>query len=122
LSSGYFSITRGHLKTIDQPKAAREPIKVLRLLMKGLVPEERDRIWLANFQGVPIARAGAALDLIYLDEEHRILQATEILPDRKYEPFTGRPASALLLLPKTIARSRTFTGDEIAFYPAESRR
>jgi hypothetical protein len=99
--------------------AACEPIKVLRLLMKGLGPDERDGIWLVNFQGVPIARAGTAFDLIYLDEDHRVLQTIEIAPDRDYAPFRGQPASVLILPPKTISRSKTFTGDEIAFYALE---
>jgi hypothetical protein len=99
--------------------AATDPIKVLRLLMKGLVPDERDGICLINFQGVPIARAAAAFDVIYLDERHRVLRAIEIEPGREYAPFRGQPASALILPPKTIARSKTFTGDEIAFHALE---
>ena len=99
--------------------AANDPIKVLRLLMKGLVPDERDGIWLINFGGVPIARAGAPFDMIYLDEEHRVLHTIEVAPDREYAPFRGQPASALILPPKTIGRSKTFTGDEIAFYALE---
>jgi hypothetical protein len=100
--------------------AAREPIKVLRILMEGLAPNERNGIWLVNFHGVPIARALAVFDLIHLDEEHRVLQAIEIAQNRDVEPFLGNPASALILPPKTIARSRSFTGDAIILEPSSA--
>lgn len=97
--------------------AAREPIKVLRILMEGLAPNERNGIWLVNFHGVPITRALAVFDLIHLDEEHRILQAIEMAQGRDVEPFNGHPSSALILPPKTIVRSRSFTGDAIILEP-----
>lgn len=100
--------------------AAREPIKVLKILMEGLAPDERNGVWLVNFHGVPIARAAACFDLIHLDRENRVLQAIEIAQERDIEPFDGHPASALILQPKTIARSKTFTGDPITLEP-ESR-
>ncbi|SRR5579871_1076292 len=93
--------------------AAREPIKVLKILMEGLAPDERNGVWLVNFHGVPIARAAAVFDLIHLDQEHRVLQAVEISLGRDIEPFDGHPASALILPPRSIARSKTFTGDPI---------
>lgn len=99
--------------------AATDPIKVLRVLMKGLVPNERDGTLLINFREVPIARTEAAFDMIYLDEEHRVLHCVEIVPEREYARFDGQPASALILPPRTIGRSKTFTGDEITFYALE---
>ncbi len=81
--------------------------------MKGLAPDERNGVWLVNFQEVPIARTASGFDLIYLDGEHRVLEAIEISQDREFEPFKGHPASALILQPKTITRSKTFTGDRI---------
>jgi hypothetical protein len=101
--------------------ASREPIKVLKILMEGLAPHARNGIWLTNFSGVPIARATSSFDLIYLDEEHQVLQATEISQESAFEPFQGEPASALILQPKTIARSKTFTGDRITLDPADLR-
>jgi hypothetical protein len=100
---------------------AREPIKVLKILMEGLAPHARNGIWLINFSGIPIARAASSFDLIYLDEEHHVLQATEISQDSDFEPFNGEPSSALILQPKTIARSKTFTGDRITLDPADLR-
>ena len=101
--------------------AAREPIKVLKILMEGLAPHARNGIWLVNFKGVPIARAASGFDLVYLDEEDRVLQATEITEQSEFQPFKGQPASALILQPQTIARSKTFTGDRLALDRAEHR-
>lgn len=101
--------------------AEREPIKVLKILMGGLAPDARSGIWLTHFQGVPAARAASSFDLIYLDDQHRVLHAVEISKHSEFKPFKGQPASALILQPKTIARSKTFSGDRIALNPAENR-
>ena len=101
--------------------AAREPIKALKILTEGLTSHTRNGIWLVNFQGVPVARAASEFDLIYLDDEHRVLQGIEISQDRELEPFIGQPASVLILPPKTIARSRTFTGDRLTIESTENR-
>jgi hypothetical protein len=101
--------------------AARESTKVLWILSEGLAAHARNGFWLVNFERVPITRAASDFDLIYLDEEHRVLQAVEVSQDREFEPFKGHAASALILQPKTIARSRTFTGDRIMLDTAEHR-
>ena len=101
--------------------AAREPIKALKILTEGLASHTRNGIWLVNFQGVPAARAASEFDLIYLDEEHRVLHGIEISQGRELEQFSGHPASALILPPKTITRSRTFTGDRLTIESTENR-
>jgi hypothetical protein len=98
--------------------AAREPIKVLKILTQGLAAHTRYGIWLINCQGVPVARAASDFDLLYLDEEHRVLHGIELSPSGEFEPFRGHSASILILQSKTIARSRTFTGDRIRIDPA----
>lgn len=93
--------------------AAREPLKVLKILMEGLPRNAPDGLWLVNFKGVPVARSHNPYDLVYLDEHARVVQAIEISPASIFEPFTGSPASALILPSKAVARSRTFSGDII---------
>ena len=100
--------------------AAREPIKVLKILTEGLAAHTRYGIWLVNCQGVPVARSASEFDLLYLDEEHRVLHGIEISRDGDFEPFRGHSVSILVLQPKTIARSRTFTGDRITIDSAQS--
>src|ERR1700740_1950475 len=69
--------------------AAREPIKVLKVLTEGLAPHTRYGIWLVNCQGVPVTRAASEFDLVYLDEEHRVLNGFEVSQGGEFEPFTG---------------------------------
>jgi hypothetical protein len=82
--------------------------------MQGLAPLERNGVLLLNFKGVPVTLAASAFDLIYLDEEHRVLHGVEISPGSGFDLYNGNAASALILPPKTIARSKTFTGDRLS--------
>jgi hypothetical protein len=100
--------------------AACEPIKVLKILTQGLAAHTRYGIWLVNCQGVPVARAASEFDLLYLDEQQRVLHGIELSRNGEFEPFRGHAASILILQSKTIARSRTFTGDRIRIDSVES--
>src|ERR1700752_3424366 len=62
----------------------REPIKVLKILMEGLAPEDKAGLWLINFRGVPIARSHSPFDLAFLDEDNRIIQAVEITQTSRF--------------------------------------
>ncbi|MGB6191625.1 MAG: hypothetical protein WBF42_04090 [Terracidiphilus sp.] len=93
--------------------AAREPLKVLKILMEGLAPSARNGIWLVNFKGIPVARSHSAFDLVYLDDEHRVVHAIEITRRGEFTPFKGDPTSALILPETSLIRSKTFTGDRL---------
>jgi hypothetical protein len=95
--------------------AAREPLKVLKVLMEGLGPDCRAGLWLTNFRGVPVARTLSPFDLIYLDKDYGVVHCVEISTDGEYEPFRGDPASALVLPPTTIMSSKTNVGDKLIF-------
>lgn len=99
--------------------SAREPIKVLKILMEGPAPEDLDGLWLINFRGVPVARSHNPFDLAYLDQDNRILQAVEITQTSRFVPFKGQPASALILPPRSLSRTQSFTGDRIQFTEVE---
>lgn len=104
------------LKAVD---AAREPIRVLKLVMEGLAPNDADGLWVINFHGIPIARTSNPFDLVYLDDGFRVLQAIEISRDSVFEPFKGQPESALILPAHTVLKSKTFTGDQVLIANAE---
>jgi hypothetical protein len=93
--------------------AERYPLKVLKILMEGLAPSARGGIWLVNFKGIPVARSHSAFDLVYLDSEHRVVQAIEISQSSEFTPFKGDPSSALILPATTLIRSKTFSGDRL---------
>lgn len=98
--------------------AATEPMKVLKILMEGLSPHARNGIWLVNFKGIPVARSYSAFDLVYLDNEHRVVHAIEISKSSEFTPFKGDPSSALILPATSVARAKTFTGDRLTISEA----
>jgi hypothetical protein len=101
--------------------AAREPGEVRKIFVKGLPAQARNGVWLVNFETAPALRPESALDVIYLDEEGRVLHAVEISTENEFEPFKGQSPSVLILPPKTIARSKTFTGDPITIDQIENQ-
>jgi hypothetical protein len=117
-NAGSERILSPRLVVID---AAREPIMVRKIFKEGPGAQARNGIWLANFRGVPFAKPASEFDLIYLDEDYRVLHAVEVSLDGEFEPFKGNAASALILLPGTIGRSKTFTGDRITIEPSENQ-
>ncbi len=114
LFSAYNEATKKTLaEGVTVVDAAREPIKVLKVLMEGLPSSAKKGLWFTNFSGIPVARAQTPFDLVYLDDLSCVVHCVEISLDSKFEPFKGIPASALILPPKSIRSSKTFTGDRI---------
>lgn len=99
--------------SVASVNAALEPLKVLKVLIEGLPANARTGLWLTNFKGVPVARTLSPFDLIYLDKENKVLHGVELSKDGEFAPFRGRPASALVLPPQTLATSRTREGDQL---------
>ena len=97
-----------------------EPIKVLKILMEGLAGTTGAGHWITRFHGLPIARSYSPFDLIYLDDEYRVVHDVEITQNSNFVPFKGLPTSALVLPPRSIASSKTFTGDRIALRALET--
>ena len=97
-----------------------EPIKVLKILMEGLAPASGSGIWITRFHGLPIARSYTPFDLIYLDDDRRVVHDVEITQTSNFVPFKGLPTSALILPPRSITSSKTFTGDRIALRVIET--
>ncbi len=114
-NEGSKRILSPRLSVVD---AAREPLKVLKILMEGLAPSARNGIWLVNFKGIPVARSHSAFDLVYLDDEHRVVHAIEITRSSEFTPFKGDPTSALILPETSLIRAKTFTGDRLTLSEA----
>jgi len=97
-----------------------EPIKVLKILLEGLTPAAGAGIWITRFHGLPVARSYSPFDLVYLDNEYRVVHHVEITKSSNFVPFKGLPTCALVLPPSTIASSKIFTGDHIVIRADES--
>ena len=93
--------------------------KQLKVLMENLSIKADAGLWLTPFRGVPATKGLTPVDLIYLDEENRVLQAIESFPNHAIEPTRDQPASALVLAGHTIFSTQTQLGDVLLICPAE---
>lgn len=93
--------------------------KQLKVLMESLTITADSGLWLAPFRGVPATKGLTPVDLIYLDDDNRVLQAIESFPNHAIEPTREQPASALVLAGHTIFASQTQPGDILLICPAE---
>jgi len=85
--------------------------KQLKVLMDNLSIKADAGLWLTPFRGVPATKGLTPVDLIYLDEDNRVLQAIESFPNHAIEPTREQPASALVLAGHTIFSTQTQPGD-----------
>src|SRR6202012_1800188 len=85
--------------------------KQLKVLMENLSIKADAGLWLTPFRGVPATKGLTPVDLIYLDEDNRVIQAIESFPNHAIEPAREQPASALVLAGHTIFSTQTQPGD-----------
>src|SRR5579863_6629877 len=93
--------------------------KQLKVLMDSLSIQANAGLWLTPFRGVPATKGLTPVDLIYLDEDNRVIQAIESFPNYAIEPTREQPASALVLAGHTIFSSQTQPGDLLLICPAD---
>ena len=91
----------------------------LKVLMENLTIKSDSGLWLTPFRGVPATKGLTPVDLIYLDEENRVIQAIESFPNYAIEPTREQPASALILAGHTIFSTQTQPGDILLICPSE---
>jgi hypothetical protein len=58
-------------------------------------------------------------DLVYLDQDCRVVQSVAMIPDDEVPHFSGHAASALLLPIHTFSKSQAHPGDQVIICPAE---
>ena len=91
--------------------------------LKGLIGRLKLRsdegLWVVPSSGVHTVGVLIPLDLIYLDENYRVIYLTEHFPRFRIAPLRTQAASVLELPPHTIYSSRTQTGDQLVICVAE---
>lgn len=87
--------------------------------MKALALRSGEGLWIAPFRGLPAQGLPAPLDVLYLDEEGRVLDAVESYPTFRLKPSSSKPASVLVLPAHSIYSSQTQTGDQLVVCAAE---
>ncbi|MGA2671602.1 MAG: PilZ domain-containing protein [Terracidiphilus sp.] len=76
-------------------------------------------LWLVPSRGIPTVGLHSPLDLVYLDEEYRVIGMIESFPAFHIAPLS-RPAASVLALPAhTIYTSQTQTDDHLVICLAE---
>ena len=91
--------------------------------LKGLIGRLRMRsdegLWVIPSNGVHTWGVLFPLDLIYLDENYRVVCATEHFPRFRFGPLKIHAASVLELPTHTIYSSQTQPGDQLVICVAE---
>ncbi len=94
-------------------------IEKLRHLIERFATKMDSSLWIMPFRGMPVALGHLPVDLIYLDENYRVIQEVESLPAFVVETFEGEAASALVLPVHTIFSSQTQPGDQLVICAAD---
>jgi hypothetical protein len=87
--------------------------------MATLTPNSRAGIWMVPFRGVLAAEVPVPLDLLYLDEQNRVLGVVEFFPTFRVSPSIPPAASVLVLPSHSIYASQTQPGDKLILLSAE---
>src|SRR3954470_14313739 len=93
--------------------------KQLKALLDDLSVTPDTGLWLSPFRGIPATKGISPVDLIYLDEDNRVIQAIESFPNHTIEPTREQPASALILAGRCIFTSQTQPGDTMLIFYAD---
>src|ERR1700733_11346027 len=76
-------------------------------------------IWLVPSRGVHTLGVLVPLDLIYLDENHRVIHLVEYFPTFRIAPLRSQAESVLELPTHTIYSSQTQPGDQLVICVAD---
>lgn len=81
--------------------------------MDTLTPNSGSGIWMVPFRGVLATQVHAPLDLIYLDQDCRVIDAVEFFPTFRVSASSPPAASVLALPSHSIFSSQTQPGDRL---------
>jgi len=90
--------------------------------MATLTPNTAAGIWMVPFRGLLATDAGVPLDLLYLDENNRVLDAVEFFPTFRVSSSSPAAASVLALPSHSIFASQTQRGDRLMLCSAEEMK
>ncbi|MGB6973106.1 MAG: PilZ domain-containing protein [Terracidiphilus sp.] len=86
--------------------------------LKSMVTELAFRpdgaLWLKPYRGIPVTPGFPPFEIIYLDEDLRVLQEVEAFPSPTPKPLKGEPESAVVLTPHTVLAMLVRPGDQLA--------
>jgi Uncharacterized ACR, COG1430 len=101
------------VRAADLPSAGIGELMSARPLKSG------EGVWLTPFRGIPTASVPAPLDLIYLDDDCRVIETVESFPTFQASSSSPRAGSVLALPAHSIYSSQTQAGDQLVLCVAE---
>ena len=110
-----YNVTRGCRinSTVTVADSAREPLKILKVLVEGLARDSKSSLWLTPLEYAPQLTRLFPFDLAYLDKDMKVLVAVELRPEIPAPKFRTEIASALILPFNSLQSSSTEPGDQI---------
>ncbi len=99
--------------TVTVADSAREPLKVLKILVEGLARDSKSSLWLTPLEYAPQLTRLFPFDLAYLDKDMKVLEAMALRPEMHAPSFHAGVASALILPFNSLQSSGTGPGDQI---------
>lgn len=99
--------------------AADVTIEKLRRLIESFAVKMDSSLWIMPYRGMPAALGHFPVDLIYLDENYRVIQEVESFPASVVELLEDEAVSALVLPAHTIFSSQTQPGDQLVICAAD---
>lgn len=85
----------------------------------SLTLKSGEGLWMAPFRGLPEWGIRVPLDLLYLDQECRVIDVVESYPVFRANASTPQPVSVLALPTHSIYSSQTQSGDQLVLCAAE---
>lgn len=95
------------------------PSASLKELLGKLSLKSGEGLWMVPFRGIPETAMRDPLDLIYLDEDCRVIEVVESFPTFRVTPTSPQAASVLALPTHSIYSSQTQTDDQLVLCAAE---
>ncbi len=99
--------------TVTVADSAREPLKILKVLVEGLARDSKSSLWLTPLVYAPQLTRIFPFDLAYLDKDMKVLEAIALQPETPSPRFKAGIASALILPFNSLQSSGTVPGDQI---------
>jgi hypothetical protein len=91
----------------------------LKELLGKLALKSGEGLWMSPFRGIPDTNMLDPLDLIYLDEDCRVIEVVESFPTFRVTPSSPQASSVLALPTHSIYSSQTQQGDQLVLCVAE---
>ena len=88
-------------------------------LLAALVLKSGEGLWVTPFRGLPTEQMAVPMDMIYLDEDGRVIETVESYPTFRGSPSSPPAASVLALPVHSIYSSQTQPGDQLLLCVAE---